>query len=117
VNLIEKGIDVDPDRRDLDLISAASLTELPDIVRQVRNCWLALGQDTPQVREPRKTAFRKCLIAKKDILAGEKLTIENLGFALPPLGIPPSYWDLIVDKEAARDIAKNQVLAWEDIKL
>lgn len=117
VNLIEKGIDVDPDRRDLDLISAASLTELPDIVRQVRNCWLALGQDTPQVREPRKTVFRKCLIAKKDILAGERLTIENLGFALPPVGIPPSFWDLIVDKEAARDIAKNQVLAWEDIRM
>ncbi|MGA9754286.1 MAG: N-acetylneuraminate synthase family protein [Desulfobaccales bacterium] len=117
VNLIEKGIDADPDRLDLDLISAASLAELPDIVQQVRNCWLALGQDTPQIKEPRKTAFRKCLIAKKDIVRGEKLTIENLGFALPPLGIPPNFWDLIVDKEAARDIAKNKVLVWEDIKM
>ena len=117
VNLIEKGIDADPDRRDMDLISAASLAELPDIVRQVRNCWLALGQDTPQIREPRKTVFRKCLIAKKDILAGEKLNLENLGFAFPPLGISPSFWDLIVDKEAAKDIAKNKVLAWEDIKM
>ncbi len=116
-NLIEKGIDADPDRHDLDLISAASLTELPDIVQRVRNCWLALGQDTPQIREPRKTAFRKCLIAKKDIVKGEKLNIENLGFALPPLGIPPSFWDLIVGKEAAKDIAKNEVLAWEDIKM
>jgi len=117
VNLIEKGVDADPDRLDLDLISAASLAELPDIVQLVRNCWLALGQDTPQIREPRKTVFRKCLVAKKDILMGEKLSIENLGFALPPVGIPPSFWDLIVDKEAAKDIAKNKVLAWEDIKM
>ena len=73
----------------MDLISAASLAELPDVVQQVRNCWLAVGQDTPQIREPRKTDFRKCLVAKKDILAGEKLTIKNLGFALPPLGISP----------------------------
>jgi sialic acid synthase SpsE len=117
VNLIEKGIDADPDRLDLDLISAAGLAELPDIVRQVRNCWLALGQAIPQVREPRKTNFRKCLVAKKDISAGEKFTFDNLGFALPPLGIPPSFWDLIVGKEAAKDIARNKVLSWEDIKL
>lgn len=116
-NLIEKGIDADPDRLEMDLISAASLAELPDIVQMVRNCWLALGQDTPQVREPRKTVGRKCLIAKKDILTGEKFTIENLGFAMPSMGIPPNFWDLIVDKEAAKDIAKNEILAWEDIKM
>jgi sialic acid synthase SpsE len=117
VNLIEKGIDADPDRIELDLVSAASLAELNNVVQKVRNCWLAMGKDTPQIREPRENIYRKCLIAKKDISKGEKLTIENLGFALPPLGIPPSFWDLIAGRQAAKDIAKNDVLSWQDIKM
>jgi sialic acid synthase SpsE len=117
VNLIEKGVDFNPDREEMDLISAVSLGEVKEMVQKVRNCWLALGKDTPQVREPRKIVSRKCLVAKKDIQRGERLGFTNVGFAFPPLGLSAVHWDLIVDKEATRDLPKNTVLVWGDIKL
>jgi len=115
VNIIEKGVVDDPDREEQDLVSAASLSELRHIVRKIRNCWLALGKDTPQVTEPRDQTSWKGMVAKKNIQKGEKLTLENVGFAWPPKGISVSFWDLVENKETARDITRNTSIEWADV--
>ena len=114
LNLIEKGIVDDPDKEEQDLVSAAKLSEVKNIVEKVYNCWLALGKDLPQIKEPRDYSSWKCMVANRNIRKGEKLTIENIGFAFPPNGISVEYWDIVENKKARREIMKNEVIAWSD---
>src|SRR5439155_442176 len=46
-NLLEKGVVDDPDRVEQDLVSAARLGEVNDIIRKVHNCWKAIGPASP----------------------------------------------------------------------
>jgi len=115
-NLIEKGIIDDPDKVEQDIVSALHIKDLKEVVQKVHNCWLALGKDQPQVKEPRDLSTRKGLVAKKDIAAGEKFTNNNIGFAWPPLGISVELYDIITGKTARKAIKKNQIISWLDIK-
>jgi len=115
-DLLEKGVVDDPDRVEQDVVSAARLSELPELVRKVRACSAALGERLPPIKEPRDLNTRKGLAARVAILAGAPLTLENVGFAWPPLGVPAEYWDVIQDRKAARDLAPGEPIRWEDLK-
>src|SRR5262249_9000711 len=62
-NLVEKGVDFDPDRVEQDLISAAPLAELATIVTKVRNCWSAIGTTPMPIPENRDISARMCLVS------------------------------------------------------
>jgi sialic acid synthase SpsE len=114
-NIIEKGVVNNPDRNEQDVVSAAHIDDLPDIVTKVRNCHEAMGNNVWEVIEPRDKVSWKGLTAKKDIARGEKLDIENVGFSFPPKGVAAEHWDLVEGKFAARDISKGDIILWPDI--
>lgn len=116
-NILEKGVVEDPDRVEQDIISAAKLSEVGDIVRKVNNCWQAIGKTGVRYKEPRDFSTRKGLIAKRRISKGEPLSLENLRFAFPPLGVSVEHWDLILGKKAARNIQSDAVINWQDIQI
>jgi sialic acid synthase SpsE len=115
-NIIEKGVVNNPNRNEQDVVSAAHIDELPDIVSKIRNCYEAMGQNVWEVKEPRDQMSWKGLTAKNDIARGEKLNIKNVGFAFPPKGIAADHWDLVDGKFASQDIAKGEVILWPDIR-
>jgi sialic acid synthase SpsE len=117
VNLLEKGIVDDNEKEEQDVISAANLNELKDIVKRVRNCWLALGTGVPEIREPRDYASWKGMVAKVAIQEGEELSLANVGFAWPPEGISVGFWDLVVGKRVCRALEENEVIRWNDLAL
>lgn len=117
VNILEKGIDVDPDRPELDLVSAEPLSRLKETVRKVRACWEALGGEAPVVREPRDKTFWRGMAAKRDIAAGEAFDVRNVGFRMPPLGLAAGYWDMVEGRRATRDIRQGEPLGWSDVEL
>lgn len=117
VNIIEKGIVDDPDRKEQDLVSAARLSEVNNIVETIKNCWLALGSDIPQVREPRDYSSWKGMVAKTDIKPGDTLTLENVQFSFPPLGISVEHWDITENKKTLKALKKNQVISWDMIQI
>jgi sialic acid synthase SpsE len=114
-NIIEKGVDIDPTRVEQDLITAASLDELPDIVRKVRNCWLGLGGVPGKFAEPRDLSVRAGLVAKRAIAQGASLTLENVRFSWPPVGISAEQWDLIDGRSASRDFSAGEPIGWNDV--
>jgi sialic acid synthase SpsE len=116
-HLLEKGIDDDPDRVEGDLISATRLSELPRIVRKVRECWESLGTAPARHKEPRDLTARCGVVAATAIAAGEKLTAANLRFAWPPLGVPVERWDEIIGRPATRALAAGQPVLWSDVRL
>ncbi len=106
----------DPDRVEQDVVSATRLSELPGLVRKVRACAAALGERLPPIKEPRDLNTRKGLAARAALPAGTPLTLENVGFAWPPLGIPAEYWDLAENRKAARDLPSGEPIRWEDLR-
>ncbi|MGA3169386.1 MAG: N-acetylneuraminate synthase family protein [Chthoniobacteraceae bacterium] len=114
-DLLEKGVVDDPNRVEQDVVSAARLSELPELARKVRACAAALGKRLPPIKEPRDLSTRKGLVARAALRAGTKLTLENVGFAWPPLGIAAEYWDLVEKRAAARDLKKGKPIRWEDV--
>ncbi len=115
-NLLEKGVVDDPDRVEQDLVSAARLSDLKEIIRKVNNCWRAVGQAPVRPKEPRDLSVRKGLVAKRTIAEGEVLGLENVRFAWPPLGISVECWDLVAARRAARTIQANEIIGWSDIR-
>jgi sialic acid synthase SpsE len=115
-NLIEKGVVDDPDRVEQDLVSAACLMELKEIIRKVDNCWRAMGSAPARHKEPRNLSVRKGLVAKRAIEEGEVLGPGNLRFAWPPVGISVEYWDLVVGNRASRAIRPDEPVHWSDIR-
>jgi sialic acid synthase SpsE len=116
-NLLEKGVVDNPDKEEMDLVSAAALDEVPDMVRKVRNCWLAIGEAPMRPKEPRDLSDRKGLVARRAIEAGEAIGYENVLFAWPPIGIPAENWDAVVGKPLTRALAANEVIGWGDVKV
>lgn len=116
-NLLEKGVVDDPDRVDQDLVSAAKLSDLKDIVRKVRHCWEAIGEAPARHKEPRDLSVRKGLVAKRNLKKGDLFGPENLAFAWPPAGVSVEYWDQIVGSRAACDLAAGQPVRWTDVQV
>jgi len=117
VNILEKGIDQDPDRPELDLVSAEPLARLKHTVQKVRACWEALGGEVPVVREPRDKTFWRGMAAKRDIAAGEVFSLGNVGFCMPPLGLAAGHWDLVEGQKARRAIPKGRPIGWSDVEI
>ena len=114
-NILEKGIVDNPDKEDMDLVSAAALNEVPDMVRKVRNCWQAMGEIPMRPKEPRDLSDRKGLVARHAIAEGETIGYENVLFAWPPVGIPVEHWDAVAGKPVTRALAANEVIGWGDV--
>ena len=115
-NLLEKGVVDDPDRVELDLVSATKLSELPLTLARVNACWKAIGEAPARHKEPRDLSTRKGLAAKRRVLQGEVLGYDNLRFVFPALGISVEHWDQVAGARAARDIEANEVLRWDDLR-
>lgn len=115
-NLIEKGVVDDPDRIEQDLVSAAPLSRLADIVRMVENCSLAMGTFPFDIPEDRDLSTRKGLVAARPIKAGETFSAENLRAAWPVVGIGIEHWDLIAAQKAAHAIGHLQPIHWRDVR-
>ena len=115
-NLLEKGVVDDPDRIELDLVSATRLSELPETLARVNACWKAIGEAPARHKEPRDLSTRKGLATKRRVLRGEILGYDNLRFVFPAIGISVAHWDQVAGTRAARDIEANEVIRWDDLR-
>ncbi|GAB6037198.1 pseudaminic acid synthase [Fundidesulfovibrio butyratiphilus] len=92
--------------------------ELADMVRAVREAEEALGsvRYEPTDQEKQSRVFRRSLFVAKDIGAGEIFTPENVRSVRPAHGLHTRYYDDILGKRAARDIAMGTPLAWDMVE-
>jgi sialic acid synthase SpsE len=85
-----------------------------DYVREVER---ALGSSRKVVvEEEGETIYvqRRCLYAKRNILAGQIITIEDIDVLRPALGIPPKFKNIIVGKSTKVNIDAGQPFFWEN---
>ncbi len=115
-NLIEKGVVDDNTRVEQDVVSAVNLSELAGLNQRLLNSSAALGARLPQIPEPRDLNTRKGLVARSAISAGDKLTLANVGFAWPPLGIESELWGRIEGGSATRSLTAGEPIRWNDVQ-
>lgn len=116
VSLIEKGIVDDPDRLEPDLVSALSLSDVKNVIKRIRNCWEALGEKLSLIKEPRDYTSWKCFSALRNVKKGEKISLETVSFAWPPIGIPVADWERIEGRVFSRDLEKGTPVSWGDVE-
>ncbi len=93
--------------------------ELKALVRQIRDVEAALGdgrKDGPSPQEMENYRIgRRSLHARVDIPKGAVISREMIIVKRPGLGIHPRFLDVVVGREARRDIEADAWLTWEMI--
>jgi len=107
-NILEKGVVDDPDKEEVDLLSALPFSQLEQVLAKVQRCWESLGDGLLRVPKDRNLSIRTGMYARKHFKKGEKITLETVGFAWPPVGASPEYWDDIEGWVANEDVAEGE---------
>ncbi|MEH1813517.1 MAG: pseudaminic acid synthase [Nostoc sp.] len=89
--------------------------EMHQLVIESQRAWQALGSIKYGATEAEKESviYRRSLYVAKDMKAGEILTPENLRAVRPGLGLPPSFFDIVIGKAVNQNIKKGTPFTWK----
>ena len=89
--------------------------EMRLLASETRSAWEALGQINYGLSEKEQSSrvFRRSIYASKDIKAGDILTTGNIRIVRPGFGLPPKYYDDLLNKQVAVDLKRGTPLAWD----
>jgi pseudaminic acid synthase len=97
--------------------SAFSLepAELKSLVIESERAFLALGnvQYGVQSSETKSSLFKRSIYISKDIRAGETITEEHIKIIRPALGLSPKHLDLVIGRQARKDIGAGTPLSFD----
>jgi sialic acid synthase SpsE len=119
--LLEKHFTLDRAGPGPDDPFAADPAQLARLVREVREVERMLGSavKAPTARElPGRALYRRCLMARRAIAAGEVLAEDAIGFKRPKngaTGLPPDLLGQVVGRRAARAIERNEPIRLEQL--
>ena len=116
VCIIEKHFTLDKNMVGWDHKVSANPEELSAICTAAESAYKMLGsyQKVVNENEERSNAFKRSIVAARDIGEGEIITEADIDFKRPGTGIEPKYYEMIIGRKAARNIKKDQILAKED---
>lgn len=116
--IIEKHFTLDKEMFGWDHKISADPTELRALVDAAEHVYLAMGSTRRTVNEDeliKREAFRRSIVATKDLPAGTVLTEEDLDFKRPGTGITPGEVERLIGRTLKRPVAYDQMLSWEDM--
>lgn len=114
--LIEKHFTLDKEMEGWDHKVSANPQELEEIVAGCKRASTMLGSYKRTVTENKEKieAFRRSIVASKNIKKGEIIGLDKIDFKRPGTGIEPKYHEFIVGKVALRDIEQDELIRLED---
>lgn len=111
--VIEKHFTLDRNMEGPDHKASLEPDELAAMVSSIRHIEKSLGtgDKTPSPSEKKNiTVARKSIVAKKNIKAGDELTVENVTVKRPGTGISPMKWFEVLGTKAIRDFAEDELI-------
>ena len=90
--------------------------ELKQLVKAIREVEESLGSPIKQMipeEEEMARLGRRSIIARVDIPKGTKITGDMLIIKRPGYGIRPKFLDIVIGREAKRDIEQDDIITWE----
>ena len=104
-------------RADGGVDSAFSLEpqELQALVVETERAFLALGHIQYGIQDIEKPslAYKRSIYVAQNIKAGELFTTQNLRRIRPANGLEPKYYELLLGKQASKDIVAGTRLSWD----
>lgn len=111
--VIEKHFTLDRNMEGPDHKASLEPEELKTMVSAIRKIQAALGsgEKKPAESEIKNMRIaRKSIVAKKNILKGERFTEENLTVKRPGNGISPMRWFEVIGQMAIRDFEEDELI-------
>jgi N-acetylneuraminate synthase len=115
--IIEKHFTLDKRMFGWDHKVSADFDEMRTIAQEAERIHLALGSRRINVVEPpeRIRAFRRSIVAARDIAEGEVIEPGMLDFKRPADGLPPGDLRRILGRKAKRAIKQDDILTADDV--
>lgn len=117
--LVEKHITLDRTLPGPDHRASIEPDELSRLTATIRAVERALGDGVKRImpsEAANRAVMQKSLVARADIAAGERFTAALLACKRPASGLPPSAWERVVGRRAARTILADQPLHADDVE-
>lgn len=114
---VEKGLIPDDTQHEPDVHFAMPISMFEEVSAKCRCIQTALGTNMRYLpRNSKKHPYRMGMVAEKDLPLGESLTLANVRFAFPAKGIPVEHWEIVEGWRVRGDIARGQVIRWQDVE-
>ena len=117
--VIEKHFTLDKQLPGWDHAVSADPAEMSIIVREGRNIWQALGSSRRSLTKEeldKRPAFRRSLVVKRAMKAGDVLRMEDLDCKRPGIGVRPNELEYVVGRRLTKGVAAEQVLQWSHLQ-
>ena len=86
------------------------------MIKNIRETEAALGSPIKKLAESEKNLYRlarRSIIAAKKIPIGKVIDKSDLIIKRPGYGIPPKFLNIIIGKEAKKDIEEDDIITWD----
>lgn len=117
--IIEKHFTLDKNMPGWDHEISADPQELEIICKESKNITEALGTYKRVVskdEQEKLKKFRRSIVLANNLKEGETIKLENLEFKRPGTGIRPDEVKYVIGKKIIKNIEKDEILKWEDLK-
>lgn len=117
--LIEKHFTLDKKMEGWDHAVSADPDEFATIVRQGRGVWQALGDAQRRLGSQEvamRATFRRSLVTRRAMRAGELIAEADVDFKRPGTGIPPDQLSFVVGRRLLTNIEADHVLRWSHLE-
>lgn len=116
--VIEKHYTLDKDMFGWDHKMSMSPDEMHVLVEGSAQIHAAMGSSRRAVSDRemnQRTAFRRSIIAARDIAAGETLSVENITYRRPGTGLDPSLAPVLIGMKAVNSIPYDTLITMNDL--
>lgn len=115
--VIEKHVCLSREVESSDSGFSMEIKEFAQMVQDVRNTFMIMGQPTYELTEHEKNGLsgRRSLVAVRPIAKGEKFTKENVRSIRPAIGIKPKYYQELLGKEARNEYKFGEPIKMEEV--
>lgn len=116
--IIEKHFTLDKEMPGWDHKVSADPEELKIICSESVRVMQALGDDFHELNDrekKKKEHFRRSIVTKGSIKAGERITSDKVFFKRPGTGISPDELKYVLNRVAKNDIPDDELIQWNDL--
>jgi pseudaminic acid synthase len=117
-SVIEKHFTLSRDDKGPDSDFSLEPNELKRLCEETKIAYLSLGDAGYELKNSEKSSInlRRSLYAIKNIHKGEAFTKNNIRSIRPAIGLPPKYYEQVLESVASKDIECGSPLTWDSIK-
>ena len=115
--VIEKHFTLDRSEGGVDSAFSLEPLELSTLVKESERAWESLGHVTygPTEAEKKSLVFRRSIYVATDIKEGESFSKENIRIVRPGQGAPPSMYQQLLGKKAAKAYREGEPLKLDNL--